>query len=103
MTAAADTPWPIVGELDGAEVVTIPRAVYEGLLQRSLKAPSLEPGGRRSKARLARDQEVALFVDACLAEQKMTYAEIVDACTARFGAARTPSSQAVSRWFRSRL
>lgn len=95
--------WPVVGEIDGVEVVTIPRTVYEGLLQRSLKMPALEPGGRRSKSRLARDQEVALFVDGCLAEQRMTYAEITAACAARFGADRAPSPQALSRWFRARL
>jgi hypothetical protein len=94
--------WPIIGELDGTETVTIPRAVYEGLLQQALKKPILDPSGRRSNARLARDREVALFVDSCI-EQRKTYSSIRAACIARFGAARTPSPQAISRWFRNRL
>lgn len=97
-----DPAWPIVGELNGTETVTIPRAVYEGLLQRALKTPVLDLSGRRSKARLARDTEVALFVNSCLAQQ-MIYADIRQACITRFGEARAPSSQALSRWFRSQL
>lgn len=104
MTAPAPPPqWPLFGEIDGVEVVTIPRAVYDGFLQQALKAPVLTPCGLRSKSRLARDKEVAAFVDDCLAAQKMTYAEIKSAVTARFGADRAPSIQALSRWFRSRL
>ena len=88
--------WPIVGDLDGVEVVTIPRAVYDGLLllQTRLK-------GQRPKARLDRDKEVGQFVDCCLEEQ-MIYADIRAACIERFGAARAPSPQALSRWFRRR-
>jgi hypothetical protein len=94
--------WPVIGEMAGVEVVTIPRAVYEGLLQRALNKPSLDPSGRRDRSRIGQDQELALLVDACL-DQRMIYSAVRAACIERFGIARAPSVQAISRWFRNRL
>ncbi|HYH19125.1 MAG TPA: hypothetical protein VD995_10965 [Azospirillum sp.] len=55
-----------------------------------------EAAVRRTHSRLATDDEVRRFVDDRLF--RLTLNQVLDACTAEFGAARTPSRSALHRY-----
>jgi hypothetical protein len=52
---------------------------------------------RRPTSRIARDRQMAAFVDSAL-ERMLTYAAIHAECVERFGRARTPSPSAIARY-----
>jgi len=100
----AKAPWPITGKRLGIEVVTIPRAEYESLLQRSLKASAdavSQTGKRRPTSRFFRDRDLALFVDSCL-DRHLIFSDIRTECIDRFGAARAPSVSSLCRYSQAR-
>ena len=87
------------------EVVTIPRAEYDNLLQCRLKLATIllgqQPLARRPTSRIFRDVEIAAFVDGCLA-RRITYAAIRAECAAKFGPDRAPSETMIGRYARNR-
>lgn len=82
--------FPLRATVFGVEVVVIPAAEYEARLE---AAASYRP---KARSRIANDPEVAEFLADRLPHLGLDQA--VDECRRRFGAARTPSRTAMSRY-----